>query len=710
MEIKALVKRFLIEKENRKYLRQLRKANVTYADWVTGLELSETEPDACRPSDQPSNVPDFVVIRASEGILHREAINIIQRYFINNQEKQLLYVDEDVWSGCSRGTEEPKERRLPWFKPDWSPNLLDSCLYFGSILALRRELFQRVNQEFTVQAATCSGREKVWPFCRGKSEDVDYEVIDLEAYERWLHNCIWLSGGYKRGSSTVGHIPTVLFHSEDKAEQDKFLEDTLPRRSFSGGCLNEFRKRWVMQKSGSGEERGRPIVSVVIPSKDQPEVLEKCLQGCVLAGSIGYENSSGQWTSTEHLPMEILLVDNGSSKENRRRVERLAERFDEPNFAVRYLYQPMEFNFSRMCNLGAEAASGSFLLFLNDDVELCLPGCIEEMTALAARDFSGAVGLKLLYPGSTRIQHAGITNLPIGPVHKLQYLNDDDYYYYGANRGYRNVLAVTAACLMVARDRFVEAGGFAEELQVAFNDVDLCFRLYELGYRNVCMNNMYAFHHESLSRGNDEAPEKLSRLLEERDRLYARHPELEGVDPYYSIHLNREGLDTGIRPAWITAGNKAQQAGKILERFDPTNCRQDQCLMVRIEDCRKGEIIGFAVVLGDNNACYEKSLLMQHWNSSGLGENLLNQEDIDSDIYLIRLTGQYRPDLEENMPDQMNVALSGFWVKLAQGALPGGRYRLGLTARNRVTKLQLVNWSNRYFEVGECGPDEGTDR
>lgn len=706
MRIKDLVKRALSQKENSRYRRQLRQAGTTYAEWVAGLEMDGVGREPDKAQECLPNVPDFVVIRASEGVLNRKAINSIQRYFMDHPEKQLLYVDEDVWPGCSRGTERQRDRRLPWFKPDWSPDLLDSCLYFGSVLALRRELFQRAEQEFTVQFAASLGKGAMWPFCRGKSAGVDYEVADLETYGQWLHNCVQLAGGYARGSRIVGHIPAVLFHSENKAEQDKFLEGPPLRKSFSGDCLDGFRERWVMQEKGSEAERERAVVSVVIPSKDQPDVLEKCLQGCVLAGSIGYEDDSGQWVATDRLPMEIILVDNGSSDENHRHVERLVEQFGKPNFTLRYLYRPMEFNFSRMCNMGAEEARGQFLLFLNDDVELCLPGSIEEMAMLADRDFSGAVGLKLLYPGSTRIQHAGITNLPMGPVHKLQFLNDDICYYYGANRGRKNVLAVTAACLMVAKNKFLEAGGYAEELRVAFNDVDLCFRLHELGYWNVCVNDLYAYHHECLSRGNDESAEKLARLLSEWDKLYHRHPRLQGVDPFYSIHLNRTGLDTGIRPAWETANNKIQRAGGHWRHFDPSGCRQDQCLMVRIEDCRDGELTGYGIVLGDNNACYEKGLLLQAVLTEADDGN---GERIHGDIYIIKLSGQYRPDLRENMPDQENVALSGFWVGMDTGGLPEGRYRLGLTARNRVTGLRLINWSNRYLMIWANRVDAGRE-
>ena len=695
MGIKELVKQALAEKENKKYQKRLEQIQVTYPDWVARLE---SQSSAGQQSEHAGNRKEsgqaersFVVICASKGALGKNAIKDIECYFMKHPEVQLLYGDEDVLPGCSRGDDARTERRSPWFKPDWSPDLLDSQLYFGSVIALRKELFRKVVAHYD----TYYPGQQFCIVCQ-QIDDTCYEVSDLAAYEKWVHRCVGLAGAYGKGSTAIGHISSILFHSEDEKEQEKFLEESAWRKECKEQRVLDFRKSRMSEA---------PVVSVVIPSKDQPVMLEKCIQGCLLAGRIeGHGGRKNQELTGTELSMEFLVVDNGSSPENRTKVENLVKRLNESGLMIRYLYSPMDFNFSRMCNLGAEQAKGQFLLFLNDDVELCLPGCIEEMAALADRFFTGAVGLKLLYPDTVRIQHAGITNLPMGPVHKLQFLNDNNSYYFGYNRGLRNVLAVTAACLMVEKDKFQETGGFADELPVAFNDVDLCFRLHELGYWNVCVNGRHAYHCESLSRGADESAEKLERLMRERDKLYNSHPQLSGVDPFYSVHLNREGLDTCIRPTYVTAGNLPQQVREPLEKFEHwQNCHQDPCLMVTIEDSRKEKIQGYGVVLGDNNACYKMQLLFKA-SSNDLSEAMQNSSMRDTDIYAIRLLGQYRPDLEENMPDQINVALSGFNVSLEEGVLPKGRYRMGLTARNSVTGHRLINWSNRYFEVGESCP------
>ncbi len=687
MSVKDLIKGILTEKENRRYQSCLKERKITYGEWLKEQERLWIEEPQKGPSGSGLHEDDtreeFVLLCAGAGSLAAAVPDRIRHFFRQHPEALLLYGDED---------REDREGNYcdPWFKPDWSPDLLDSCFYFGSLAALRRELFERTKQAADETVSLALEEEK-------REGILIYRPGDLDAYEQWMHLCVELAGGRERGSRSVGHMSQILFHCQDPEQQERFWKPS----------------PFLKQKALKQQEAFRcPRISVVIPSRDQPEILEKCLRGLVsCAGEKG----------ADRIPLEIIIVDNGSGDQNRERVERLTQDFEKSEkIKVIYRYEPMDFNFSRMCNLGAEASSGELLLFLNDDVELCLPGCVEQLALTADSAHGGAVGMKLYYPDSRRIQHAGITNLPMGPVHKLQFLEDDQEYRNGINRGYRNVLAVTAACLMVKRDRFAEAGGFCEELQVAFNDVDLCFSLYELGYINVCRNDLYAYHHESLSRGGDESAEKLERLLQERRRLYERHPGLEGTDPFYSPHLNRQGLDTRIRPGYVTEGNRIQQVSGPLREKSLNGFRQDNCLMVRAEDCRDRIFVGFAVVLGDNNACYETELLLrqeermegpslrqeERMEDSSLKQEPPRREGVPAaaasaalPVYGIPVQGQYRPDLEENMPDQVRVALCGIWVELKEGVVPKGRYRIGAAARNRVTGLGLVNWTNRFVRL-----------
>lgn len=483
-----------------------------------------------------------------------------------------------------------------------------------------------------------------------------------KAEEKSRNGLLKAAGGFTKGCQSIAHINGILFHRKT----DWFTGETnssMTREKTAGGQTD----------CRDAKKQGMPYISVIIPSKDNAVVLKKCLDTLKkTAADISYE---------------VLLVDNGSGEAVKKKIEEMTA--DAPD--ILYIYEPMEFNFSKMCNLGAERAKGSLLLFLNDDIEATHTGWLSDMAKLAERPHVGAVGCKLLYPDTDKIQHAGITNLPMGPVHKLQFLRDNKCYYDNRNRGIRNVSAVTAACLMVRREVFEEAGGFCESMQVAFNDVDFCFTLLEKGYYNAVCNHIHLLHHESMSRGADESEEKLKRLHRERTMLYDRHPGLNGKDPFYHDWLNRTGLDTRIQPAYRSGREIADvQAAKEVakesnEAYVLKNARKDRCLLVRIEAADASHISGYGVVLGSDNACFN-------------GKLLLERKGRQPAVYELDFTEQYRQDLQENMPDQKNVALCGFHVNIAE-PLPEGEYRIGMLATDKISGSSLMNYSNRTFIV-----------
>lgn len=483
-----------------------------------------------------------------------------------------------------------------------------------------------------------------------------------KAEEKSRDGLLKAAGGFTKGCQSIAHINGILFHRKT----DWFTGETnssMTREKTAGGQTD----------CRDAKKQGMPYISVIIPSKDNAVVLKKCLDTLKkTAADISYE---------------VLLVDNGSGEAVKKKIEEMTA--DAPD--ILYIYEPMEFNFSKMCNLGAERAEGSLLLFLNDDIEATHTGWLSDMAKLAERPHVGAVGCKLLYPDTDKIQHAGITNLPMGPVHKLQFLRDNKCYYDNRNRGIRNVSAVTAACLMVRREVFEEAGGFCESMQVAFNDVDFCFTLLEKGYYNAVCNYIHLLHHESMSRGADESEEKLKRLHRERTMLYDRHPGLNGKDPFYHDWLNRTGLDTRIQPAYRSGREIADvQAAKEVakesnEAYVLKNARKDRCLLVRIEAADASHISGYGVVLGSDNACFN-------------GKLLLERKGRQPAVYELDFTEQYRQDLQENMPDQKNVALCGFHVNIAE-PLPEGEYRIGMLATDKISGSSLMNYSNRTFIV-----------
>ena len=382
---------------------------------------------------------DAILISMYEGEISDRAYRLIVQRFAKDRDVALIYGDEDI--------KKDDFREEPWFKPDWSPDRFLSCFYLGGLVAVRAEALWDA-----YKACKESGMlEGAWK----QTGELVYLL---------LYQLLKTRGGFdkreERTNPVVFHIREVLFHSaENGYGQVKDLK------------LPAFAEKEETFFSGEQkrEDRDEIILSIIIPSKDNVAVLFQCLDSLM------------ERTCCAYL-CELILVDNGSSEENKAAISEKVSRINrdlttgEKQFRLagcRYLYQPMTFNFSHMCNLGAGKAKGSFFLFLNDDMEILQPDWLDKMLEKARLPRAGAVGVKLLYPGSDTIQHAGITNLRVGPAHKLQFLKDGTTHYFGMNRGVHNMMAATGACLMMSREVFEEAEGFCEELAVAFNDVDL---------------------------------------------------------------------------------------------------------------------------------------------------------------------------------------------------------------------------------------------
>lgn len=645
MEVKKAVRQQLEKLFDIRYRRRRKRYVQDYGAWVKELEQAEKKEDlqeaaqesaeqegasrkkkSKKGNGEAAQVPPEVVLLAfAGGCWSKDAQARMDRFFAENPEVLLAYGDEDI-------IVKKNVFSTPWLKPCWSPDSYLCRDYLGSAVAVRRSLFEQLTETECQDEGLCHDR------------------------------LVELAGGFAKGCRTIAHVNGIFYHRLEKWK--------LPEESRSG-------KQILPQEAGSramGADMARTagtLVSVVIPSKDNVSVLKQCLETlCRTVKEVVYE---------------IIVVDNGSSAQSREAVSREIDRLNREaacgellQRAV-YLYKPMEFNFSRMCNLGAEEAKGSLLLFLNDDIEAVEAGWLEAMVEKALQPWAGAVGYKLLYPDSERIQHAGVTNIALGPTHKLQCLKDSVCHYDGRNRGVWNMIGVTGACLLLRREVFEEAGGFCEKLKVAFNDVDLCFTLYELGYQNIVINSSFLLHHESLSRGVDETEEKVKRLMGERDLLYKRHPKLEGRDPYYHEWLNGSVLDTAVKPAY-EEGILFDDVREYDTAISMPKARMDECLLLRVEFADKERVSGYAVVLGSDNACFKKQLLFKKTGKPEI-------------VYSMDFTEQYRSDLEKNM-DQVNVGLCGFYVSFLN-PLPAGEYRIGIMARDQISGAELINWSTR---------------
>jgi GT2 family glycosyltransferase len=263
-----------------------------------------------------------------------------------------------------------------------------------------------------------------------------------------------------------------------------------------------------------------PTVSVLIPTRDQALLLETCLVGV---------------DRTRFPPFELIIIDNGSTEPD---ACDLIRRYEVQGAQV--LRRPGPFNFSVLNNEGARAATSDLLCLLNNDVEVIEPDWLKTLAVQAVRPEVGAVGARLLYPDGA-IQHAGVV-LGIGGgaghAHRFQGADDDGYF----RRAHlpQFVSAVTAACLVVERTKFLAVGGFDEDrFPVAFNDVDLCLRLNERGWQSMYEPRATLIHHESRSRGKDLTPEKRVRFAGELAALQERWATDRRCDPYHHPRLSR---------------------------------------------------------------------------------------------------------------------------------------------------------------------------
>ncbi|MEO6091861.1 MAG: glycosyltransferase family 2 protein [Novosphingobium sp.] len=263
-----------------------------------------------------------------------------------------------------------------------------------------------------------------------------------------------------------------------------------------------------------------PLVSVIVPTRNRLDLLRTTLDGLA---------------ATDYPKIEVLVVDNGSDDPA---TLAYLDGLDAPRHRV--LRQPGPFNFSALNNRAAAEARGRLLCLLNNDIEVIEPGWLKAMVWQALREDVGAVGAQLLYPDG-RIQHAGVVlGVGGGAAHAHRLLRPDEEGYFYRHALPQFVTAVTAACLVVQRERFEAVDGLDEQnFAVAFNDVDLCMRLNRRGWQSLYEPRATLVHHESVSRGSDRDPVGAARLSGELAALQGLWGTGEVVDPFHHPQLSR---------------------------------------------------------------------------------------------------------------------------------------------------------------------------
>lgn len=449
---------------------------------------------------------EYVAFLDHDDVLPPWALYFMATEIAQRPQSDLLYSDEDKLAADG-------SRCDPHFKGAWDPELIQSVNYVCHLLVIRRSLVQQAGG-----------------FSSGVDGSQDYDLVlrcgALSTSDRIVHVPMILYHWRKSSGSTAGALGAK---PQAHAVGIRALDAALKRAG--GGALAldglfETSYRVVHPLPGAP-----PRVSILIPTRDGLRHLQRCIESVRKCSS--YSN------------YELLVIDNGS-----RAGETLAYlAMLETEGLAKILRDPRPFNFSAINNLAAREAAGEILLLLNDDVEVRSSDWLEEMVGRLLQPGVGAVGAKLYYPDG-RIQHAGVM-LGVGGVagHRHKYFPGGHPGYFGRLLLPQTVAAVTAACLMVRRDVYHAVGGLDEvNLPIAFNDVDFCLRLREQALRCVWTPYAELVHHESLTRGAENTPEKLERFAQEADYMKQRWGFGLLSDPYYSRYLSREHENFSLNP------------------------------------------------------------------------------------------------------------------------------------------------------------------
>ncbi len=444
---------------------------------------------------------EYIALMDHDDMLARDALFHVVEAINRHPDVDIFYSDEDYVD--REGT-----RIKPFFKPDWSPDLILAENYVCHLLVFRRKI------------ALAAG---------GFRSEVDLSQ-DHDILLRM-----------SRLTDRIHHIPKVLYHwrtevdvtdiqrasfreqdafrSSRKVVEDHLRESGIPAKVTEGRQPGRWRVRYQLPEPP-------PEVSVIIPSGGKVDVLKRNLEA--FSRTSKYPNA------------QVVVVDNSKAGA----VESFCFERSVVGRPVRYIdHRHKPFNFSAICNRAARECTSPILLFLNDDTAAIDNDWLEAMVEHAIRPEVGAVGARLLYPDG-RIQHAGVTMGIFGICgHSFKGLFGEDRTFFDFPDIVRNVSAVTGACLMCRRDVFWEAGGFDEiDFPVAYNDIDLCLKIGARGYRVIYTPHANLYHYEALSktiRDLDPRPEESAALRRKWKAVIE-------ADPFYNPNLTTTSEDFSL--------------------------------------------------------------------------------------------------------------------------------------------------------------------
>lgn len=445
---------------------------------------------------------EFIGFLDHDDELRENALYWVVKELNEHPDADLIYSDEDKIT-------EDGIRHYPHFKSDWNPELMLCQNYVCHFTVVRRTIFEKLGG---IRKGFDGAQD--WDFVLRVSESTTPDRIRHVA--KILYHWRVIDGSTAKATEskpyvTAAQIKAVAEHLERIGDKGARVE-SLP-------ALSMLRVRYKIPEP-------LPLVSVIIPTHNQRELLSTCIEGVL--------------RQTTYKNIEIIVVDNRS--DDPATLEYLRHLGQEPRVSV--IRDDGEFNFSRINNAAVSHAKGDLVCFLNNDIQISSPEWLSEMVSNVVRPGVGIVGARLLYPDGT-VQHAGVI-LGIGGVadHMFKHQPAQHMGYFARAILPQNLSAVTAACMLVKKSVFLDLGGFDEQtFAVAYNDVDFCLRARQAGHLVVYTPYAELIHHESKSRGYEDTPAKQARFLGEYEAMRQRWHGLLLVDPYYNSNFSPTRAD-----------------------------------------------------------------------------------------------------------------------------------------------------------------------
>ncbi|MCJ8142804.1 glycosyltransferase family 2 protein [Ancylobacter sp. A5.8] len=453
------------------------------------VETDDDEPMACLAKALGLPAEGLIAPLDAEGMPTRDAVALIRAAFAAHPDCELLYTDEEYVDSRDRPVDVA-------FKPAFNRHLLQAMNYVGHLTVLPA------------------------PAVRALGLQAEFGAAAL--YDLFLRHAASVE------NARILHVPRVAYSG--RANGSGFADDETAR--LAAAALSRHLALPVTLSGGGRHLRAlypvpqpAPLVSIVIPTRDRAGLLRATVETLL--------------EHTAYTHYELIIIDNGSTEPATLALfEEIAARWP----ATRVVRDDGDFNFSRLCNAGIAAARGDLILLLNNDMEVIEPGWLTEMVALASLPKTGIVGAKLLYPDWS-LQHGGfIIGLRSGTgSHWFSHAPADAPGYQERLLVRQNLSAVTGACLMIRRD-CLDAAGLLDETQFPeeCNDVDLCLRARRAGYDVVFTPFACLLHHESATRGIEDASRPSSRRLTERARFERIWSVSTRTDPHFSPNLERD--------------------------------------------------------------------------------------------------------------------------------------------------------------------------